>query len=281
MSLEIIVNWICEYAVKYNLLEVLKYLKEAFPEIMPNKIMFPNKDYMMALLVINQLISTRETEMNTCSDTALRKTEFWRRLRSLLLNIMTATNSTHNLPNFGSFIAKINVLEYVIYSRNRDSIELDCKIEEMLNESCAVRYERETNEESECLKKLSVIQIREDFDSDIDMKIKKLLSDSCIDNLKQLIENKVLSSAAVRLEQFANCSEDFDCTHPFMAQLRFSVDNILSRMEINDSFSASDLKEIILALKVEYEIQNIPAPPIVVYIKDNETKGIFGIKIKQ
>merc|ERR1719350_622096 len=236
---------------------------------------------MIALLVINQLINTRETDMNTCPDTALRKTEFWRRLRSLLLNIMIATKSTHNLPNFGSFIAKINVLEYVIYSRNRDSIELDCKIEEMLNESCAVRYQRETNEESECLKKLSVIQIREDFDSDIDMKIKKLLSDSCIDNLKQLIENKVLSSAAVRLEQFANCSEDFDCTHPFMAQLRFSVDNILSRMEINDSFSASDLKEIILALKVEYEIQNIPAPPIVVYIKDNETKGIFGIKIKQ
>ena len=51
--------------------------------------------------------------------------------------------------------------------------------------------------------------------------------------------------------------------------------------EGESSIPESSLISLVKLIDDEVMIQDIPSPPIVVYLKDKETHGIVGIKINQ
>lgn len=285
MTLEIVVNWLAEYAMRYGMDSILLILQDAFPNIVPCRLKFPNKPYLMTVEIINSLIRFRDKKVqnNISIKKKLQKCEFWRRFRSLLMGIMADKKCSYNLLSFESFIAQINVLEYVIDTRTQDGIELNSRVDEMMNDSCAIRY-NETSENMEDLKYLSVMKIREHVSNDIDLKIKKLLKDGFVNSLKISIENKILAKTALGLIRFFHCVDDHKhTTDPFIRILR----NSMIKLKHKNSeyfrfqyFSPAELINIIECLKQEDEMQNLPSDPIVVYLKDEETKGITGLKVK-
>ena len=51
--------------------------------------------------------------------------------------------------------------------------------------------------------------------------------------------------------------------------------------EGESSIPESSLISLVKLIDYEAMIQDIPSPPMVVYLKDEETQGIVGIKLKQ
>ena len=51
--------------------------------------------------------------------------------------------------------------------------------------------------------------------------------------------------------------------------------------EGESSIPESSLISLLKLIDEEVMIQDIPSPPIVVYLKDKETQGIIGIKVKE
>lgn len=280
MTLETVVNWIAEHAMRYVMDDILRVLMRAFPNIVPAQLVFPNKHYLVTLVIINKLnkVRERQTRKNDSIDKELQTCEFWRRFRTLLLNIMTDTKWSYNLPTFEMFIAQINVIEYEIYLRIRNSSEVERIVDEMLDYSCNIEYEEQCSG-IEDIKYLSVLRIREVSIHAINVKIKKLLEDNFIDNLKIQIEETILGNKTLGLSTFIKYLEYYAInSDPFIACLRNSV--LKFNPERSKCPTPEKLKLIIEDLQQEEEIQNIPLNPIVVHLLDEETMGIRGIKLK-
>merc|ERR1719367_952925 len=192
MSLKIVVNWIAELAMRYALYDILRILSRAFPNIVPSELDFPNNHYLVTLTIIDQLITLRKRQIwkNDSIDKKIQTCEFWRRLRNLILNVMTDTKLSSNLPKLKTFVAQINVVEYEIHSRIRHSMEVDQRVDEMLD--CSTTELDEIYSEIEYIKYVSVLKIRKDSIRDINTKIKELLEDTIIDYLKAQIEETIL-----------------------------------------------------------------------------------------
>ena len=90
MTLDTVLNWLTEHAVRYNHSNLLNILSKNFNYIVPHEVTFPDKQWMVVLGILDKMLRYRRKKQrkNVAVDQSLKKCEFWRRLQKLLLNIL-------------------------------------------------------------------------------------------------------------------------------------------------------------------------------------------------
>lgn len=272
MTLIEVIHWLTEYAVKYRMDKVIEVLRESFPCIVPNLLSTPLQKYLTAYMITNKMIEMgRKTKEEIMEDKILHTCEFWRRFRSLVVNMAADLKLDSHLGSFEVFIGNINALEYSAFMKTRDLFEVNAKIEEMLSNSCEIRY-GEVIKDVDYLKRLSVLIIRKELEDSIALKIIKVLQDNFIVILKMLIIKNIIKKESCTLDCLITGTDFVHDSDPFVIRLK----NSMLKMEVAKRkikvLTHEQLQEIIYDILEEQEIANIPTNPIVVYLSDKVIK---------
>merc|ERR1712179_802540 len=107
MTLETVLNWLSEHAVKYN------------------------HNNLLGLLDKMLRYRRKKQRKNVAVDQSLKCCEFWRRLQKLLVNIYRETKDQkfvkRNSKRFVDFISQIKLIEVMIFSKEFLAPQLDVK----------------------------------------------------------------------------------------------------------------------------------------------------------
>ena len=134
MTLETVLNWLTEHAVRYNHNNLLTLLAEYFPQTVPHEVSFPNKEWLIVLGLLDKMLRYRRKKQrkNVAVDQSLKSCEFWRRLQKLLVNIYRETKDRDfvkkHSKRFIDFITQIKLIEVMIFSKEFLAPQLDVKM---------------------------------------------------------------------------------------------------------------------------------------------------------
>ena len=227
MTLETVLNWLTEHAVRYNHNNLLSILSQNFHHIVPHDVTFPNKEWFVVLGILDKMLRYRRKKQrkNIAVDQSLKGCEFWRRLHRLLVNIYRETTESkfvaRNSKRFVEFISQIKLIEVMIFSKEYLAPQLDIKMDANIIDSQSQGVEKDNQVfgteavrtyKDDVEKRINEIApfARKEFSNKVDLKIISILQDDFIIDLRQLISNEILKSQPTGLEKFLGCRDDFE-----------------------------------------------------------------------
>ena len=235
MTLETVLNWLTEHAVRYNHNNLLALLSEYFPQIVPHEVTFPNKEWLIVLGLLDKMLRYRRKKQrkNVAVDQSLKSCEFWRRLQKLLVNIYRETKDREfikrNIKRFNEFISQIKLIEVMIFSKDILAPQLDVKMgDNLVMDTQSQGLEKDQSVFGEdgvrSIKNGIEDKIQEiipfkqkEFSNKVDTSIISVLQDDFIIDLRQFVSNDILKSQQTGLEQFLGCRDDFETSNdPYM-----------------------------------------------------------------
>ena len=235
MTLETVLNWLTEHAVKYNHNNLLSLLAQYFPYYVPHEATFPNKEWLVVLGLLDKMLRYRRKKQrkNVAVDQSLKSCEFWRRLQKLLVNIYRETKEKpflkRNDKRFIDFIRDIKLIEVMIFSKEFLAPQLDVKMgDNLIMDTQSQGMDKDQNvfgkDVVNSIKNDVEDRIQEivpfaqkEFANKVDVKIISLLQDDFIIDLRQFISRDILKSQPTGLEKFLGCRDDFETsTDPYM-----------------------------------------------------------------
>ena len=238
MTLETVLNWLSEHAVKYNHNNLLSLLAQYFPYYVPHELTFPNKEWLIVLGLLDKMLRYRRKKQrkNVAVDQSLKCCEFWRRLQKLLVNIYRETKDQkfvkRNSKRFIDFISQIKLIEVMIFSKEFLAPQLDVKMgDNIILDTQSQGMEKDENvfgkDVVNSIKNDVEDRIQEivpfaqkEFANKVDKKIIQLLQDDFIIDLRQFISSDILKSQPTGLEKFLGCRDDFETSSdPYMQML--------------------------------------------------------------
>ena len=122
MTIETVLNWLTEHAMRYNQTNLLSLLSQSFQSHVPHEVTFPNKEWLLILVVLDKLLVYRRKKQrkNVAIDQSLKGCEFWRRFQKLLASVV---REAKNYPfviaksiRFVEFIGQIKLIEVMKYN---------------------------------------------------------------------------------------------------------------------------------------------------------------------
>ena len=236
MTLETVLNWLTEHAVRYNHNNLLTVLSQNFHHIVPHEVTFPNKEWFVVLGILDKMLRYRRKKQrkNAAVDQSLKGCEFWRRLHRLLVNIYRETTETkfvsRNSKRFVEFISQIKLIEVMIFSKEYLAPQLDLKMDHNIIDSQSQGEEKDNQVfgkeavktyKDDVEKRINEIApfARKEFSNKVDLKIISILQDDFIIDLRQLISNEILKSQPTGLEKFLGCKDDFEASNDAYIQI--------------------------------------------------------------
>ena len=249
MTLDTVLNWLTEHAVRYNHSNLLGILSKNFNYIVPHEVTFPDKQWMVVLGILDKMLRYRRKKQrkNVAVDQSLKKCEFWRRLQKLLLNIFRQSKDQkfikENSKRFIEFIGKVKSIEIMIFSKEFLAPQLDVKMDDNMVDTQSQGEEKDNlvfgtdvvkRFKSEVHKNVTEIApfAQKEFSYQVDLKIISVVEDDFIIDLRQFIANDILKSQPTGLERFLGCRDDFEVSSdPYIQILwehtRVSLKNVI------------------------------------------------------
>ena len=267
MTLDTVLNWLTEHAVRYNHSNLLGILSKNFNYIVPHEVTFPDKQWMVVLGILDKMLRYRRKKQrkNVAVDQSLKKCEFWRRLQKLLLNIFRQSKDQkfikENSKRFIEFISKVKSIELMIFSKEFLAPQLDVKMDDHMVDTQSQGEEKDNlvfgtdvvkRFKSEVHKNVTEIApfAEKEFSYKVDLKIVSVIEDDFIIDLRQFIANDILKSQPTGLERFLGCRDDFEVSSdPYIQILwehtKVSLNNLLKCNKLITKDLLFDISSII------------------------------------
>ena len=235
MTLETVLSWLTEHAIRYNHSNLSILLSQYFPQIVPHGVTFPNKEWLIVLGLLDKMLRYRRKKQrkNVAVDQSLKSCEFWRRLQKLLVNIYRETKDKdfvkRNSKRFIDFISQIKLIEVMIFSKEFLAPQLDVK----MGDNIVIDTQSQGIEKDESIFGKDIVNsikndvedkiheivpfAQKEFANKVDKSIISLLQDDFIIDLRQFVSNDILKSQPTGLEKFLGCRDDFETSEdPYM-----------------------------------------------------------------
>ena len=243
MTLETVLNWLTEHAIRYNHNNLLTILSQNFQYHVPHEANFPNKEWLVVLGILDKMLRYRRKKQrkNVAVDPSLKGCEFWRRLQKLLVSIYRETKNhkfvSRNSERFVEFMGQIKSIEVMIFSKEFLAPQLDIKMD-----GCMIDTQSQSTEKDNAVfGKEAVRSFKDDvekqiteiapfatkeFSNKVDRKIISILQDDFIIDLRQFISNDILQSQPTGLEKFLGCRDDFEMASDPYIQILLSYTQV-------------------------------------------------------